>query len=163
MRNTRLVFETRLAATPGAVQEFHHSVEALTRLAPPGQRVEIIGPETEVREGALHVLRIRRGPFWLVWKARISDVGPYGFTDTAERSPFACWRHRHEYLPDGEGTLLRDTVEYALPFGPIGRLADRLFVRRSVKSLFAHRHRVALAALASPDEPKSGGPTGVEG
>ncbi|MGE0000985.1 MAG: hypothetical protein AB7F50_08640 [Fimbriimonadaceae bacterium] len=77
----------------------------------------------------------------MVWKVRISEVGRHGFTDTAEQSTFAAWRYRHEYLPHGPGTLLRDTAEYGLPFGVLGWLADRLFVRRQVEALFAHRLR----------------------
>lgn len=136
-----LTFESCLDAPPEDVARFHGSLDALARLSPPGTQVEILGEDTEVRDGALHVLRIRRGPFSMVWKARISEVGPHGFTDTAEQSPFAAWRHRHDFLPHGPGTLLRDTVEYALPFGVLGRLADRLFVQRQIEALFAHRHR----------------------
>jgi ligand-binding SRPBCC domain-containing protein len=142
-----LTFETRLDVPPEVVADFHRSVEALTLLNPPGTRVEILGEDTEVRDGALHVVRIRRGPFAMVWKARISEVGPHGFTDTAEQSPFASWRHRHEYLPEGDGTLLRDTVEYALPFGVLGRLADRLFVRRKIERAFGVRHQGTARAL----------------
>lgn len=142
-----LVFESVLPCPSERVAEFHASAESLALLSPPGTRVEVLSKDAEVRDGALHVLRIRRGPFSTVWKARISEVGPHGFTDTAEQSPFAFWRHRHEYLSHPEGTLLRDTVEYSLPFGPLGRLLDRLFVGRQVKELFAFRHAATRRAL----------------
>lgn len=149
---TTQVFESRLDAPVERVWAFHGSVEALRLLATPGQTVEIIGEETAVREGALHVLRVRQGPFSAVWKARISDVTPpNGFTDTAEQSTFAFWRHRHDFLPDGDGTILRDTVTYALGFGPIGWIGERLFAKMAIARVFRHRHERTRRALAEHD------------
>jgi hypothetical protein len=144
----RLFFESVLPVPPEHVARFHEDARALTMLAPPGSTVEVVG-EATVREGALHDLRIRRFGLPLRWLARISEVGPHGFTDTAERSPFARWRHRHEWLPHAQGTLLRDTVEFEMPFGPLGKLAEPLAVR-DVRAMFAHRHRVTREALTYP-------------
>ena len=62
--------------------------------------------------------------------------------DIAVRSPFKRWRHEHRFDPRDGGSTLTDTVEYELPFGPFGAIADRLFVRRDLEAMFAHRHRV---------------------
>ncbi len=144
----RRVFETRIAAPVEKVWAFHESVEALKALTPPDRNVTVMSEDTAVREGALHVLRVVMFGVPIVWKARITDVQPpFGFTDTAEKSPFAAWRHRHDFLPDGDGTLLRDTVEYRAPFGPLGALAHRLFIDRDIERMFAYRHRVTKEAL----------------
>ena len=34
---------------------------------------------------------------------------------------------------------MRDTVRYALPFGPLGTVAHRLFVKRDVERIFDYR------------------------
>ena len=39
---------------------------------------------------------------------------------------------------------MRDVVDYELPFGPLGGLAHRLFVRRSLESIFDFRRRAIL-------------------
>jgi ligand-binding SRPBCC domain-containing protein len=39
---------------------------------------------------------------------------------------------------------MRDTVRYALPFGPLGELAQRLLVRRDLDTIFDFR-RAAVA------------------
>jgi uncharacterized membrane protein len=45
-------------------------------------------------------------------------------------------RARWELTPDGDGTLLMTTFDYALPGGVIGRVADALLVKRmNAKSL----------------------------
>jgi ligand-binding SRPBCC domain-containing protein len=61
------------------------------------------------------------------------------FVDTQIRGPYALWHHTHEFEPDGDGTLMRDTVRYALPLGPLGALAHRGFVRRDVERIFDYR------------------------
>lgn len=138
----QLVVESVLPCTPQELWEFHASAEALMALTPTNRRVEVLSEDLAVRDGALHILRVRQFGIPLVWHARISEVDPpRGFVDTAERSPFAYWRHHHEFLPHPEGALLRDTVMYQLPFGPLGMIADWLFVRRDLETMFAFRHK----------------------
>ncbi len=36
---------------------------------------------------------------------------------------------------------MHDRVEYALPFGPLGRLAHGLAVRRQLEEIFAYRQK----------------------
>ena len=141
-----LVFESVIACTPEELWAFHSDVSALRLLTPPGDQVTIIGEDTAVREGALHVLRVKKKGLTIVWKARISNVEPpHRFVDTAEKSPFAFWRHTHEFLPHEQGSLLRDSIEYRLPLGPLGAIADALFVRRDIEAMFRHRHTVTAA------------------
>jgi ligand-binding SRPBCC domain-containing protein len=142
------VFESKIDCPVESLWEFHSSAEALKILTPPGRKIEVLSEDLEVREGALHVLRVRQFGIPLVWKARISEVDPpMGFTDTAERSPFKSWRHRHEFISAEGGSILRDTVTYEAPFGPFGDLARVLFIDRDIKRLFAYRHDATRQAL----------------
>lgn len=141
------VWRSAIPCSVEALYDFHRSAEALTLLTPPNRQVQIAG-DAEVRDGALHVLRIRQFGLPLEWHARISDVNPpHGFTDTAERSPFAHWKHRHRFLPDGEHAMLEDEVTYALPLGVLGRIADRMLVARDLDRLFRFRHEVTRRAF----------------
>lgn len=153
------VWETEIAVPVRDLWELHRSVAALETLTPPGRRVRIVGDDHEVREGAIHRLRVKQLGLWFPWHARISDVVPYtredaacGFTDTAEKSPFASWVHRHDFLPvvgQPGRSRLRDRVEYRMPLGPLGALADALFVAREIEALFAYRHQATARALAA--------------
>lgn len=137
----RKVFETRLDAPVERVWAFHSSAEALTALTPPGRQVQLLSEDLDVVQGARHAIRVRQFGVPLVWVARIEVAEPpHRFVDIAERSPFRSWWHEHAFLPDGDGTLLRDTLEYELPFGPLGTLAHALFVSRDLDRLFAFRH-----------------------
>lgn len=144
----RLVFETVIRCSQQELWDFHASVSALTKLTPPGTHVIILSDDTAVTEGNLHVLRVKKMGIPIVWKARIHEVTPpSGFTDTAEKSPFARWTHRHAFLETPEGTLLRDTVEYQLPGGPLGVVVNALVVERDLKNMFRFRHQVTKAEL----------------
>ncbi len=143
-----LTFETRIRCTPEELWDFHSDVNALKLLTPAGTSVSILSEDTEVREGALHVLRVRKMGLPLVWKARIRDVHPpHEFSDWAERSPFKSWLHHHEFLAEGDGSVLKDTVTYELSFGFLGAIANRLFVQRDIEAMFTHRHAVTKKSL----------------
>lgn len=143
-------FECRVRAPLEAVWEFHSSAKALDVLTPPGRKLTPMTDDLEVRNGALHVFRVSLGPVSMVWKARISEVNPpHCFVDTAEASPFAAWSHRHEFFADGDETIVRDTIRYRMPFGPLGAIAHALFAKRDLEKLFAFRHAATKRALES--------------
>jgi ligand-binding SRPBCC domain-containing protein len=74
------------------------------------------------------------------------------FRDEQVRGPFTAFRHRHgiqaEYRDGVEGTLVADEIEYALPFGFIGRLGGVL-VRRQLERVFAYRQKRLPEILAA--------------
>jgi ligand-binding SRPBCC domain-containing protein len=55
---------------------------------------------------------------------------PHLFIDEMVRGAFRSLRHIHEFHAVGEGTLMRDTLEWRAPFG---WLADPLFLRRHME------------------------------
>ena len=86
------------------------------------------------------------------WQTRIEEWQPEEyFVDIQLKGPYAVWRHTHSFEEiDERRTLMRDRVEYAIPYGPLGRLAHGLFVRRSLKKIFAYRAR-ETARLLDPN------------
>lgn len=90
----------------------------------------------------------RLSPVRVSWVALIEDFHwNERFCDRQVEGPFRYWRQCHrvqewQQEATGEhGTLLIDTVEYELPFGRIGHIANRLAVRGMLRDLFDHRHR----------------------
>lgn len=55
---------------------------------------------------------------------------PACFVDEMTRGVFRSLRHVHEFIPHGQGTLMRDTLEWESPLGVLGTVADILFLRR---------------------------------
>lgn len=94
-------------------------------------------------------MAIRIGPITTHWVARHEQVEPgRGFVDVQESGPFASWRHQHRFEPLGhERSTLIDRVDFELPGGPLGELAEP-FVRRKVRHTLRFRHDVTAADLA---------------
>lgn len=63
--------------------------------------------------------------------AKITEMErPYRFVDEMVSGAFHSFYHVHEFLPTEEGTRMIDTFQYRSPLGPLGRLADVLFLKR---------------------------------
>jgi len=63
---------------------------------------------------------------------------PLCFVDEQESGPYRSWVHRHEFSDLGDGTLVRDRVQYELPWFPLGELAHPV-VRRKLDHIFDFR------------------------
>ena len=66
---------------------------------------------------------------------------PRLFVDELVRGAFRSLRHVHEFEPRDGGTLVRDTFAYTSPLGPLGTLADRLFLERYLRGFLVERNR----------------------
>ena len=72
---------------------------------------------------------------------------PHRFVDEQVSGPFASFRHEHRFESTSAGTLMIDDWEHAAPFGPVGRLVDRLVLGRHLRRLLETRNRhLALEA-----------------
>lgn len=83
------------------------------------------------------------------WQTRIEEWRPEEyFIDVQLKGPYSLWRHTHSFEElDGGRTLMRDRVEYAVPYGPFGRLAHGLLVRRSLERIFDYRAEMTARLL----------------
>lgn len=79
----------------------------------------------------------------LKWQTEITNVNyQKDFTDFQKKGPYKLWRHHHEFVPNQNGVLTIDTVDYELPFGLIGSIAHKLLVKKKLKDIFDYRHQV---------------------
>ncbi len=79
----------------------------------------------------------------LKWRTRITQVQlNRSFTDFQEKGPYKYWNHLHEFIPNKNGVLIKDTVDYELPFGILGNIAHRFFVKKKLAHIFDFRYGV---------------------
>ncbi|CAA7391140.1 SRPBCC family protein [Chryseobacterium fistulae] len=77
------------------------------------------------------------------WKTVITQVQDHkSFTDFQKLGPYKYWNHFHEFIPDENGVLMKDTVDYELPLGIFGSMAHGLFVKEKLRSIFDFRYRI---------------------
>jgi ligand-binding SRPBCC domain-containing protein len=74
--------------------------------------------------------------------SRITQMeAPGYFVDEQIKGPFRRFRHVHEFSEDAEGTRMVDRIEFAAPFGPVGRVAEKLVLGRYLRRLIEARNR----------------------
>jgi ligand-binding SRPBCC domain-containing protein len=149
MRVHRLERSQLVRAPAGDVFEFFARARNLERITPPWLRFEVLSPEpVEMGLGTLLEYRLRLHAVPLRWLTRIEEwERGSAFVDRQLRGPYRLWRHRHEFEPCPEGTVVRDRVDYALPLGPLGELARLAFVGRDLEGIFDFRREAVRALL----------------
>jgi ligand-binding SRPBCC domain-containing protein len=123
------------------VFDFFSKAENLEKVTPPWLRFRIqSAPSNGMREGARigYSLRVHGVP--LRWLTVIEKWNPpLEFIDVQLNGPYRVWRHTHRFVEVDDGTSIEDLVQYELPFGPLGRLVQRLQVARDVAEIFDYR------------------------
>ena len=144
--------EQRLPGSPAEVFPFFADAANLEAITPPWLRFRIVSPPADLRLGTLIEYRLRLHGVPVSWLTRIEEWLPgERFVDVQLHGPYRLWHHTHEFEPDGAGgTLMRDVVRYALPYGPLGEAARRLFVARDLERIFDFRRAQVLERLTAP-------------
>lgn len=139
--------EQVLPIAPGEAFEFFADAFNLEAITPPWLGFEVETPAPIVMDrGTLISYRLRLHGLPLRWLTRIVAWEPgRRFEDLQLRGPYRHWHHVHTFTPHAGGTTMRDRVDYSLPLGPLGVLADALLVRRDLERIFDFR-AAALAA-----------------
>jgi ligand-binding SRPBCC domain-containing protein len=143
-----LTFESKFECDVDELRKFHASTDALRVLTPPEKKVQMISEDLSVSEGSIQKLKAWQWGIPTTWEVRIHDVSDSGFTDTAIRSPFKYWSHRHDFIKTEGGCILKDTVTYGMPFSLLGQFVDQLIIRKDLESLFNFRHEATQKALS---------------
>ncbi len=142
-----------------AVFSFFADATNLEAITPRFLRFRIVTPTpVEMRRGAHIDYAMSLFAVPVRWRTRITEWDPgVRFVDEQEAGPYAVWRHTHEFVPRGDSTLVRDVVDYALPLGPLGTLAHRLFVRRTLARIFDFRRDATRRLLdaAGPERDRA--------
>ncbi len=138
---------------------FFQSPENLGRITPSWLGFQMLTPlPIMMQRGALIDYAIHLLGIPLRWTTVITSYDPPGcFVDEQLRGPYAYWHHTHEFRSVRGGTEIRDTVRYAMPFGPLGRLVHAVVVRAQLEAIFEYRTRVINEIFPTPATRKGGG------
>jgi ligand-binding SRPBCC domain-containing protein len=76
----------------------------------------------------------------LNWMTEITHVQDHQyFVDEQRFGPYALWHHQHHFKQITGGVEMTDILNYAIPYGIIGRLSNRLLVGKQIKNIFDYR------------------------
>lgn len=151
MTPRRLEFTTDVPRSLPETWDFFSRPENLEKLTPPDVTFDIKSPVSGVEMYEGMIIQYRVSPFAGIgvdWVTEITQIEHHShFIDDQRVGPFALWHHQHWFAerPDGT-TRMRDILHYQAPLGPLGTVADWLFVHRQVRQIFTAREE-AIARL----------------
>ena len=143
MRIRTLHREQRIPAPLPEVFSFFCEARNLDRITPPWLHFKILSQtDRELKAGTLihhdlawHCLPMR-------WTTLIEEwCPPTKFVDVQLKGPYSLWHHTHGFEACDGGTLIKDAVQYAVPFGTWGNFFAGWMVERDVKRIFDYRAR----------------------
>ena len=134
--------------------EFISVPQNLNKITPPDMAFEIIGESPEkTYTGLLLEYRVKVPLLgWSTWLTEIKYVQEgVSFMDEQRVGPYKLWLHTHKLEDVDGGTRMTDDIRYIVPFGPIGWIANALFVGRTLRRIFDYR-RVKMEELFGKSE-----------
>jgi ligand-binding SRPBCC domain-containing protein len=76
--------------------------------------------------------------YWMTEITHVQDM--QYFIDEQRIGPYCLWHHQHHFKAIEGGVEMTDIVHYRIPLGPLGALANTLFVRGKLKKIFDFRY-----------------------
>ena len=137
--------ETSLPCSLEEAWEFFSTPLNLNRITPPDMSFEILSDLEGVKMYPGMVIHYKVRPLMnipLRWTTEITHcVEGKFFVDEQRFGPYAFWHHQHHFEAVAGGVKMTDIVNYAIGFGPIGALANAVYVENRLKEIFAFREK----------------------
>ena len=133
--------EQRIPAPLLEVFSFFSEARNPDRITPPWLHFKVLNQtDRELKTGTLIHYELAWHGIPMRWTTRIEEWRPpMRFVDIQLKGPYRLWRHTHSFEACDGGTLIKDTVQYAVPAGVLGALFARWLVRRDVERIFEYR------------------------
>lgn len=65
---------------------------------------------------------------------------PNKFTDVMLKGRFKSFKHQHIFKQEGKNTIMTDILEFESPFGIIGKLFNRFFLKNYMRNFLLERN-----------------------
>jgi len=124
--------------------EFFSSPENLDLLTPKNMGFKITTPRPLPKMFQGQLIDYKVAPLLgipLKWKTKITEVKNHEyFVDEQLKGPYKYWRHLHTFKTVDGKILMGDHLEYALPMGFLGSIAQALYVKNRIEEIFDYRY-----------------------
>lgn len=140
----QLLREQIIPADVERVWAFFATPRNLDELTPPDLKFRILTAVPQQMYPGL-LIEYRISPLagvWLRWVTEIRHMREREyFVDEQRLGPYRLWYHEHHFEAVPGGTKMTDRVTYEIGWGPLGRLAGKLWVDRQLAGIFDYRAR----------------------
>ncbi len=141
----QLKTEQRIPASMKEVWEFMRAPQNLKKITPPHMGFDIITKNipNEMYPGMIVAYKV--SPLFgikMTWVTEITHVEEEKyFVDEQRVGPYKVWHHEHFIREENGIVVMSDIVTYVPPFGFLGAIANSLFIKKQLESIFSYRFK----------------------
>ena len=125
------------------VWDFVSSPRNLKKITPPYMGFDITSKDLPLKMYPGMIISYKVSPLLSIpttWVTEITQVEKHKFFIDEQRvGPYTMWHHQHFLVETKDGILMTDIVTYKPPFGILGSIANSLFIKKKLKSIFDYR------------------------
>jgi ligand-binding SRPBCC domain-containing protein len=138
----RIILHTSIAASQKVCFELSTSID-LHKISTADTNEEAIAGTTTgmIKLNQYVTWRARHFGIWFKLSTKITTYEPFNsFTDEMISGNFKCMKHLHAFGTTNTGTLMTDDFYFESPYGFIGKIVDRLILKRYLTNLLIKRN-----------------------
>jgi len=140
----RIELQTEINATKELVFDLSRSID-LHKISTEHTNEEAVAGITSGLIGLNESVTWRAKHFGIYQKltSKVTEFDrPNYFVDEMVNGAFKSFRHQHHFIDLNGGTLMTDIFDYKSPLGILGKLVDKLFLKKYMIDLLEERNRI---------------------
>jgi len=125
--------------------DFFSDPANLQTITPEGMGFKVISKHHGDRMYAGQLIEYKVRPvagipvYWMTEITQVKDR--IYFIDEQRFGPYTLWHHQHHFKEIPGGVEMTDIIHYRNPLGILGRIANALFVKNKLKTIFDYRFK----------------------
>jgi ligand-binding SRPBCC domain-containing protein len=145
----------KIPAPVGDVWKLFSQSANLVQLTPAGMDIRIVSAIDDRPIYPGQIIEYKLKPLWGMTIRWITEIGVVEqerfFMDIQRKGPYRLWEHKHYFQPIQGGVEMTDIVNYQIPMGILGRMANSVLVKQKLRQVFEHRFRQVEKLLGKWD------------
>ena len=140
----KIKLQTKIKATRNIVFDLSRSID-LHKISTEHTNEEAIAGKTSGLIGMNESVTWRAKHFGIYQNltSKITEYNrPKHFTDQMVKGAFKEFKHEHHFEELNDETLMTDLFYYKSPFGILGKIADKLFLKKYMIEFLTERNRI---------------------
>ena len=122
---------------------FFSRPENLSKITPPEIDFVVLSNVKDIKMHQGMIIHYKVKPLLgipLKWESEIKEIKEKQyFTDIQKKGPYKLWQHKHVFKEIENGVEMTDDIDYALHFGILGQLANKLIISKQLAGIFDFR------------------------
>jgi len=136
-------YKTTLPISLEEAWDFFSSPKNLAKITPPHMGFIITSEFNDEKMYPGMLITYKVSPLMGIkmdWCTEITHViDKQYFVDEQRFGPYAMWHHQHHFKVVDGGVEMTDIIDYAVPFGILGRMMNSILISSEIEKIFSFR------------------------